>query len=95
MPETPAFVASGETLIARLLADFRREVNDKLSVVAHRAGTWRAIDEVVFRQCEDFLVEQAESMIAQALSSPREGAVILTPTQIEEKEEDESRVDGQ
>ncbi len=42
------------------VAEFRHEVQDKLSVAVHRSGgkTGKAI---VLQQCEDFLVEQFES----------------------------------
>jgi hypothetical protein len=50
--------------LGRLIADFRREVIDKLSVAVHASqNPMRGPREVVLKQCEDFLVEQFQSAV--------------------------------
>jgi hypothetical protein len=106
-PKAPSFVALGETLIARLLIlALRHQEREHDHALAshpmfsrahweHHAGadwpeepdddSYTAFQNCIHPDC--VLVREA----AEALSSPREGAVILTPTQIDKEEEDESR----
>jgi hypothetical protein len=85
-PKEPAFVASGETLIARLRsAAYEMREHDRMVRSAVTVNGKRQKSSAFGRWAK--LVEAA----VEVLSSPREGAVILTPRQIEDKEEDESR----
>ena len=52
------------------MAEFRREVVDKLDVARHR-GEAKAIDQIVVKQCEDFIVEQAQELVDRALAAER------------------------
>jgi hypothetical protein len=49
-----------------VIANFRAEVNDKLSVVFHGADGTPLERSVHFRQCEEFLVEQFTSALNAA-----------------------------
>jgi hypothetical protein len=58
--------------VTALIEDFRREVRDKLSVVAHSQNSGRLQRDIVFDQCENFLVEQFESALASQIAASRE-----------------------